>query len=103
MKVKFWGTRGSIPTPVSPAIIEDKIRQALHGANGIDLSTDEAIDRYIQRLPPFVRSTVGGNTPCVEVRAGDQLLILDAGSGLRVLGVELLKTNLAKARAGPIF
>jgi len=29
---------------------------------------------------------VGGNTSCVEVRVGDELLILDAGTGLRGLG-----------------
>jgi phosphoribosyl 1,2-cyclic phosphodiesterase len=33
----------------------------------------------------------GGNTSCVEVRCGEQLLILDAGSGLRLLGDELLR------------
>jgi len=31
----------------------------------------------------------GGNTPCVEIRAGDQLFILDAGTGLRDLGRQL--------------
>lgn len=31
----------------------------------------------------------GGNTPCVEVRCGDRLFILDAGSGLRGLGCRL--------------
>lgn len=31
----------------------------------------------------------GGNTSCVEVRCGDHLLIFDAGSGLRVFGLEL--------------
>ena len=28
----------------------------------------------------------GGNTSCIEVRAGDQIIILDAGTGLRLLG-----------------
>jgi phosphoribosyl 1,2-cyclic phosphodiesterase len=93
MKVKFWGTRGSIPTPLSPTAIEGKIRQALHGAAGLDLSSEAAIERYLQRLPVTIRSTVGGNTPCVEVRAGQQLLILDAGSGLRLLGQELMKAE----------
>jgi phosphoribosyl 1,2-cyclic phosphodiesterase len=93
MKVRFWGIRGSIPTPISPIIIEEKIRQALRGAVGVDLSSEEAIKRYIQRLPVEVRHTVGGNTACVEVRAGHQLLILDAGSGLRLLGYQLLKTE----------
>jgi phosphoribosyl 1,2-cyclic phosphodiesterase len=98
MKVKFWGTRGSIPTPISPATIEDKIRQALRGAAGFDLSSEEAIERYLQRLPEAVRHTVGGNTACVEVRAGQQLLILDAGSSLRLLGYELMKTEFGKGQ-----
>jgi phosphoribosyl 1,2-cyclic phosphodiesterase len=34
----------------------------------------------------------GGNTACVEVRCGDQLLIFDAGTGLRLLGNSLLHT-----------
>jgi phosphoribosyl 1,2-cyclic phosphodiesterase len=33
----------------------------------------------------------GGNTSCVEVRCGDEIIILDAGTGLRGLGLELLK------------
>ncbi len=51
---KFWGVRGSIPTP-GPGTV-----------------------RY------------GGNTSCVEVRAGGQHIILDAGSGIRPLGLALL-------------
>lgn len=31
----------------------------------------------------------GGNTSCVEVRCGDELIIFDAGTGLRPLGVAL--------------
>jgi phosphoribosyl 1,2-cyclic phosphodiesterase len=98
MKIKFWGTRGSIPTPISPAAIEDKIRQALRAAVGVDLSSEQAIERYLQRLPVTVRRTIGGNTSCVEVRAGQQLIILDAGSGLRVLGFELMKAEFGKGQ-----
>ena len=35
----------------------------------------------------------GGNTPCIEVRCGERILIFDAGTGLRSLGIELLKDN----------
>src|SRR5512135_2011932 len=98
MKVKFWGTRGSIPAPISSAVIEDKIRQALRGVVGLDLSSDAAIERYIERLPAAVRGTVGGNTACVEVQAGPQLIILVAGSGLRVLGNDLLKRGFGKGQ-----
>jgi phosphoribosyl 1,2-cyclic phosphodiesterase/DNA-binding NarL/FixJ family response regulator len=33
----------------------------------------------------------GGNTPCVEVRAGEMVLIIDCGTGLRELGLAMLK------------
>ncbi len=53
--VRFWGVRGSIPSPGPHTV------------------------RY------------GGNTPCVEIQAGGERLIFDGGTGLRVLGEELLK------------
>ena len=34
---------------------------------------------------------IGGNTSCVEVRAGKLLLIFDGGTGLRLLGKKLVK------------
>jgi len=37
----------------------------------------------------------GGNTSCVEVRAGERVVILDAGTGIRPLG-QLLKRERAK-------
>ncbi|MGP8201945.1 MAG: response regulator [Limisphaerales bacterium] len=33
----------------------------------------------------------GGNTSCVEVRVGSEIIVLDAGSGLRPLGLALVK------------
>ncbi len=39
----------------------------------------------------------GGNTSCVEVKAGDQTIILDAGTGARVLGASLLKRGVRRA------
>ena len=65
LKVKFYGTRGSIPTP---------------GAGF---------------------STYGGNTTCVLVTGvGGAFGVLDAGSGLRVLGDELGERLAASAEAG---
>lgn len=39
--------------------------------------------------PRFARH--GGNTSCLEVRAGNQVAIIDAGSGIRDLGLQLMK------------
>lgn len=36
----------------------------------------------------------GGNTSCIEVTAGDQHLILDAGTGIRGLGYEFVRKGL---------
>ena len=53
--IKFWGVRGSYPTPGPETI------------------------KY------------GGNTACVEIRAGERTIILDAGTGIIPLGRELEK------------
>lgn len=95
MIVKFWGTRGSIPTGITAPQIRAKIQQALAGAAGLDLADEATLNRYLERLPFTVQGTVGGNTPCIEVRSGDQLLIIDAGSGIRLLGLDLMQRGFA--------
>jgi len=45
----------------------------------------------------------GGNTACTELRCGDQLLILDAGTGIRGLGVSLVSEFQEKPITGHIF
>ncbi len=62
MKIKFWGVRGSIPSPG----------------------------------PEFVK--YGGNTLCVEVclEGLDRLIIIDAGSGLRLLGNQLMSKQISE-------
>ncbi len=61
MRVRFWGVRGSVPTP---------------GPNTV---------KY------------GGNTACIEVRGpNDELLVIDAGTGLRELGNFLISNDLPK-------
>ena len=69
MKVKFWGVRGSIPSP---------------GKDTME---------------------VGGNTSCVEVRTDDGMLIVfDAGTGIRKLGLSLLKETFLKGgKVGHLF
>ncbi len=91
MKIRVWGARGSIPSPLAPREIEEKICQAIYGLSGIDTSDIDAIRAYARKLPPLVRGTAGGNTSCVEVQAGGETVIIDAGTGVRPLGLELMK------------
>jgi phosphoribosyl 1,2-cyclic phosphodiesterase len=104
MMVRFWGVRGSIPTPLNNEDIERKIVVALRGAAGLDLADEQAVKAYVAGLPLHVRGSWGGNTTCVEFRnnAGD-VLIIDAGSGLRKLGEVLLGEAFGRGEGHAAF
>ena len=40
-------------------------------------------------VPGKETARYGGNTSCVEVRCGESLFVIDAGTGIRELGREL--------------
>ena len=98
MRIKFWGVRGSIPTPLSTEQLNERMYQALAGAPGVDLADPAAIRAYLAGLPPNVRSVVGGNTTCVEVDTGTHTLIIDCGSGLRALGLSLMAREFGRGQ-----
>ena len=56
-------------------------------------------DRGSMPTPGPETVVFGGNTACLEVRCGERLLIVDAGSGIRKLGDKLMAEDLKK---GPI-
>jgi len=89
LTVKFWGVRGSIPAPLSPALVEQKMHRLMRAAFDAGV-TAETLDAWLATQPRHAVSTYGGNTSCVEVRAGGELIILDMGTGLRELGNSLL-------------
>ena len=62
----------------------DTFSVKIWGARGSMASSAKLCERY------------GGNTSCVEVTCGDQTLIFDAGSGLRMLGNKLMQKKAKK-------
>lgn len=104
MKIKFWGTRGSLPIALTAADMRAKIYSALEGAAGEDLSTPENINNYINQLNFSVSGTYGGNTSCIEVDVdSDERFILDLGSGARPLGGNMLKQYGSKLQTYHVF
>ncbi|MEM7028817.1 MAG: protein kinase [Chloroflexota bacterium] len=90
MLIRIWGARGSIPSPLKPAEITDKICRAIFQMPDLDTSDMTAVRAYVQSLPDLIRGTAGGNTSCVEIRTKRDIFIIDAGSGLRELGLALM-------------
>ena len=91
MRIKFWGTRGSLPTPMNTDEFMVKVKRLLINAHNVDLKNEAAIDTYLENSPLPHAMTFGGNTSCLEITEGDARLILDCGSGLRVLGLDMFK------------
>jgi phosphoribosyl 1,2-cyclic phosphodiesterase len=92
MKIKFWGTRGSIPVSLTAPDVRGKLRTALQGARGRDLESPGAIDAYIDSLGFDVSGTFGGHSSCVQIDNGSgEHVILDLGSGVRPLGESMVR------------
>ena len=93
VKVRFWGVRGSIPAPLTAADVRKKKIEAVkeyldfHKRFNNHPSADPEKFFEVRGGTP---DTHGGNTSCVEVRCGNQIFVLDMGTGLRPLGNSLI-------------
>ncbi len=90
MLVRFWGTRGSVGAGLSNQELREKMKNLLMTAKPENVRDEASVDAFMSELPFTFKKTLGGNTSCVQVKFGEQILIFDAGSGLRLLGQELL-------------
>ncbi len=99
MYVRFWGTRGSLPASATTRQIREKISRAIRLFRSRN-PADEEIDAFIDRELPFaVRGSYGGNTPCVEIGGGEELVLCDAGTGIRDFGNAFLLSEKGGAPA----
>ena len=91
MYIKLWGVRGSIPSPINSVEYRQRLVAALEFARASwKESPDRPAANILEDLPPDIATLVGGETTCIEVRAGDDFLILDMGTGARRLGYEIM-------------
>ena len=95
-RVRFWGTRGSLPVALTAAAVRAKLALTLRGLRARALKSDADIDRYLNGLDFATVGTYGGHTSCVEIETGGPDYVLcDLGSGARPFG------QAAMARDGP--
>ena len=97
-RVRFWGTRGSLPVALTAAELRARVVAAVRGARGRPLASDDAIEAYVDGLGFAVAETFGGHTSCVELETGGRDYVLcDLGSGVRPFGQAVLARHGAGA------
>ena len=92
MRIKIWGSRGSLPSPCLGASVRKKIVHALESGLEAGLTSDN-LESFVDSLPFWVRSTYGGNTPCIQFEGTGEYLICDLGSGVRCLGNHIMQAQ----------
>lgn len=105
MRVRFWGTRGSIPVALTSADIRDKVAQALYRAEGRRFaSVGEAHEFLVGHLDFSLSHTFGGHSPCVELETGsEEYFVCDMGSGARPFGAHVLARQSGRPATVNVF
>jgi anti-anti-sigma factor len=92
IRLRFWGTRGSLPTALPLEALRGKLAAALVAGAGQGLDTLGKARAFVEALPFDVGGSYGGNSPCVELSADDgQVVLCDMGSGARLAGLDALR------------
>ncbi len=90
LKVRLCGVRGSLPSPYSPAFVEKRISNLFQQFFEKGHQNADQVSDFLKSLTIAQYGGYGGNTPCVEVRSPNAQMIIDGGTGLRTIGIELL-------------
>lgn len=106
MRIRFWGTRGSLPVSLTAADIRGKIIDALLAAAGKNLTARTAIEAFVDNELPFaVSHTYGGNSPCVQIDTGTpkEYVLCDLGTGVRPFGHDVMAAGGATGNTFHVF
>jgi phosphoribosyl 1,2-cyclic phosphodiesterase len=96
MKIKIWGSRGSLPAPADPETVIAETKALFKEFFARGFRQEAQLDEFFRALPRHRLGGYGGNSPCIEVRSGKTQLIVDGGSGIRPLGYELMNGPCGK-------
>lgn len=102
MRVRFWGTRGSLPVALGAGAVRRKVAEALLLAQGRRFADLAEAEAYAATLPFATAQTYGGNSSCVELelaapgRESHEYVLCDLGSGVRPFGNAVMARHGAK-------
>ncbi|MEY3202015.1 MAG: hypothetical protein RIR70_1565 [Pseudomonadota bacterium] len=97
MKVRFWGTRGSLPVSLTAHDVRVKLVEAIGLAakaieQGQSLMARDQVEAFVDGLDFALAGTFGGHSSCVEIMAdGAGHVLCDLGTGVRPYGAQMLR------------
>jgi phosphoribosyl 1,2-cyclic phosphodiesterase len=111
MRVRFWGTRGSIPVGLTTADVRDRLAAVLMAASGKTFASPAEAHAFASALPFSLSQTYGGHTSCVELEKGmspsgggaDEYFVCDMGSGARAFGEHVLAKQAGRRATINVF
>jgi phosphoribosyl 1,2-cyclic phosphodiesterase len=96
MRIRFWGTRGSLPVALTAPQVLDKVATALVAAQGQHFTDHTAARVFASSLPFDIAQTFGGHSSCVELEINASAsgprdyFLCDMGSGARPFGAQVI-------------
>ena len=104
MRVRFWGTRGSLPVALTADGVRHKLRAALRAARTLPLDSEADNEPLLDALPFATAGTYGGHSSCVQIETDSpDLFVCDMGSGLRAFGQALMARREGTGKTFHIF
>jgi len=104
MRVRFWGTRGSLPVALTAVDVRAKLLATLRAARGRAQASESDLEAVLAGLPFAVAGTYGGHTSCVQLETGSgDYVVCDMGSGLRPFGQAAMAARNGAAQTFHIF
>ncbi len=99
MKIKLYGTRGSIASPLSNSAYQEKVLEILGLFAAKQIKSQEEVNNFFDTLPEYLKYTSGGDTTCISVTSdAGKVFMVDCGTGARNLGDELIRTEFGKGK-----
>ena len=108
MRVRFWGTRGSMPVSLTWRDLRDRLALVLVRGHARHLDTLDKASAFVDEELDFSLShTYGGHSSCVEfmpsVEMPDRYFVCDMGSGARPFGAHVLARQSGRKATINVF
>lgn len=90
MKIKLWGTRGSLPRPTTESEMSGIVGDIIQEAEKTGISTISELKEALKKNTIRTPLVFGGHTTCTEITHGKHSFLVDMGTGLTDAGAHAM-------------